>query len=148
MSSLPTFADVQAAAEDANAAAARPEAGDGRRVVALGHGHEIVIRPLLREQSDRILTREEGDSGIPEDAANAMPAARECGHATAAPMAMARALMPRRTRPLVSILLVNVDTNWSISPSWAPDAGLQTWMRDPGPEEKGGRGGADPPVAS
>ena len=30
------------------------------------------IRPLLREQSDRILTREEGDSGIPEDAANAM----------------------------------------------------------------------------
>ena len=30
------------------------------------------IRPLLRNQSDRVLSREAGESGIPEDAANAM----------------------------------------------------------------------------
>lgn len=30
------------------------------------------IRPRLRDQSDRILSREEGDSGVPEDAVNAM----------------------------------------------------------------------------
>jgi cytochrome P450 len=30
------------------------------------------IRPLLRDQSDRILSREEGETGVPEDAANAM----------------------------------------------------------------------------
>src|SRR5680860_372003 len=53
------------------------------------------------------------------------------------------------TRPLVSIRLVNAETNWSISPSRTrADAGQlqELWCR-PSPEN-GGRGGADPPVDS
>src|ERR1700687_4713917 len=55
------------------------------------------------------------------------------------------------TRPLVSILLVNVETNWSISPSWAPGP-TQDFdtlrVRDALLGEWGGEGGAVPPVAS
>src|SRR3990172_4062011 len=54
------------------------------------------------------------------------------------------------TRPLVSILLVNADTNWSISPSRTrADAGRLQKLEVQAPvRESGGRGGADPPVAS
>src|SRR3990170_2935334 len=54
------------------------------------------------------------------------------------------------TRPLVSILLVNADTNWSISPSRTrADAGRLPKLEVQAPARKiGGRGGADPPVAS
>src|SRR4051794_4875946 len=52
------------------------------------------------------------------------------------------------TRPLVSIRLVNADTNWSISPSWAPGPtqDLDTHQaRARGFGELGERGGAIPP---
>src|SRR3990172_9831709 len=52
------------------------------------------------------------------------------------------------TRPLVSILLVNVDTNWSISPSRTPSRRGTTSRASGAAPKNGGRGGADPPVAS
>src|SRR5215467_5211664 len=53
------------------------------------------------------------------------------------------------TRPFVSILLVNVDTNWSISPSCTlgPTSGLTSLECETLLSKSGGRGGADPPVA-
>src|SRR5918996_3779550 len=54
------------------------------------------------------------------------------------------------TRPLVSILLVKVETNWSISLSRTRAAAERVQRAlGAGPRPKiGGRGGADPPVAS
>src|SRR5918994_1473797 len=54
------------------------------------------------------------------------------------------------TRPLVSILLVKVETNWSISPSRTRAAAerVQELQVQAQARKIGGRGGADPPVAS
>jgi hypothetical protein len=61
--------------------------------------------------------------------------------------------MPEQdTRPLVSILFVKAETNWSISPSrhltdWKTEAKAKVRVRRPMIEDRG-RGGAGPPVAS
>src|SRR6185437_3118509 len=54
------------------------------------------------------------------------------------------------TRPLVSILLVKVETNWSISPSRTRSRhGTNSKAGGAGScPQNDGRGGADPPVAS
>src|SRR5512135_3440985 len=50
------------------------------------------------------------------------------------------------TRPLVSILLVNAETNWSISPSWAPGPTRDTLgCETPRPENWVGEAARFPP---